>query len=334
MLYHRPFLRTLVLASFLSSIAFLGQSEWAQAGCGCDKPAPAPAMIIPDVAYSGMKVTLFNDFLQEGQTWTVTFQNGATSVQTNATVVAKQALTDPTGQTTQPQLVVPVPYGFPMGPTTILVAKNGLQFSVPSHSFTVIGAPIVISEHAGNYTYNNYKTGVGADGTLYFTVGGLQNVCKPIKFTTVLKNYPLRFGSGDIVILNHQGFFVDALDAQSADHFSVKDAQNKKSDTLVYFRHSFAKYCESHLSGGVKEISAQNPDWHLDGTPHTDYSAIIFAIAGAFDNGAQPQPGSVSFNVQMTAKVGNGNAGWAREQEEENVLGSSGPGSQKPKKNK
>jgi hypothetical protein len=300
-----------------------------QAGCGCDKPAPAPAMLIPNAAYPGMKVTLFDSQLQDGQTWNVTFQNGAHSVSTTATVVTKRALTDPTGQAVQPQLVVSVPSGFPMGPTGIVAAKDSSTFSISDHAFTVIGSPITIAEHAGNYTYNNYTTGVGADGTLYLTVGGLQNVCKPIMFNTTLKNYPLRFGSGDIVILNHQGFFVDALNEQSADHFSVKDAKNKKSDTLVYFRHTFTKYCENHLSGGLKEVDVQDQDWHLDGTPHTDYSAIIFAIAGSFDDGSQPQPGSVTFNVQMTAKVGNGNAGWAREQEEEIVLGSSGPGSQK-----
>jgi hypothetical protein len=331
MLNNRSFLRTLTLASLFSWIPLLGQPARVQAGCGCDKPAPAPAMIIPNAAYPGMKVTLFDNQLQNGQTWNVTFHNGAHSISTTATVVTKRALTNPTGQTVQPQLVVSVPFGFPMGPTGIVAAKGGSSFSVSANAFTVIGSPITISEHAGNYSYNNYVTGIGADGTLYLTVGGLQNVCKPIAFNTTLKNYPLRFGSGDIVILNHQGFFVDALNEQSADHFSVKAAQNKKANTLNYFRHSFAKYCENHLPGGLKEVAAQDQDWHLDGTPHTDYSAIIFAIAGSFDNGSQPQPGSVTFNVQMTAKVANGNAGWAREQEEENVPGSSGPGSKKHK---
>lgn len=325
MLHRRPFLRTLALVSIFSSVFFLEQPDWARAGCGCDKPAPAPATIIPSAAFSGMKVTLFDSQLQDGETWSVTFQNGAQIASTTATVVTKRALTDPTGQTLQPQLVVATPPGFPVGPTEVVAAKGRSTFSVPAQSFTVIGASITISEHAGNYTYKNYTTGIGADGTLYLAVGGLHNVCKPIEFKTTLKNSPLRFGSGDIVILNHQGFFVDALNEQSADHFAVKQAKNKKSNTFDYFRHSFAKYCEDHLPGGLKEVSTQDQDWHLDGTPHTDYSTVIFAIAGSFDDGSQPQPGSATFDVQMTAKVANGDAGWAREEEEENVSGAPGP---------
>ena len=38
----------------------------ANAGCGCDKPPPMPAAVIPHVAFSDMLVTFFDpSFVQE-----------------------------------------------------------------------------------------------------------------------------------------------------------------------------------------------------------------------------------------------------------------------------
>jgi len=159
------------LVASVTGLLLLGSPLSVQAGCGCDKPPPAPATIIPTAAYAGMRVTLFNNNLQAGQTWTVTFQSGGKTTSTKATVATKRSLTDPTGLTYQPQLVVTVPNGVPMGPTQITASKKGGgSFTVPATSFTTIGAPLPMAEGGFSYNVQNYTTGVGADGVLYMAL--------------------------------------------------------------------------------------------------------------------------------------------------------------------
>lgn len=45
---------------------FVPGSTWA--GCGCDKPPPQPAAVIPHVAFPGMSVTLSDKSFIAGQT--------------------------------------------------------------------------------------------------------------------------------------------------------------------------------------------------------------------------------------------------------------------------
>jgi hypothetical protein len=307
------------LTAFLTALVLLGHPQGVQAGCGCDKPPPAPAAVIPTAAFAGMPVTLFHDSLLAGQLWNVTFQSGATSVTTQAVVVLKRALTDPTGLTYKPQLVVAVPRGLPMGPTRIVASTKTASFTVTEDFFTVIGQPVGVMEQAGAYTVKNYTTGVSADGTLYISVGGLHNVCQPIEFQVLMTNYPLRFGNGEVAILNHQGFFIDALGAQSADHFAIRPSSGATSNLLDYFRHTFTAYCLRHLPGGIKAVDPLDQNWHLDGTAHTEYSTLIFAIAGHFDNGAVPRAGSASFTLKVVASLGDNNETWAQEREEESI---------------
>src|SRR5262249_12327757 len=93
-----PAMRTLAAISLLSGL-LLGQPSRSQAGCGCDKPPPAPAAVIPNFAPGGTRVTLFYDGLQPGQQWTVTFQRGSVTTSAPGFVVSQRAITDPTGQT-------------------------------------------------------------------------------------------------------------------------------------------------------------------------------------------------------------------------------------------
>ncbi len=320
----RLFSSSLTMAMLFACSLFASHPRRAEAGCGCDKPAPAPAAIIPSAAFSGMKVTLFDTQLRNGQSWTVTFQNGPTSVKTTATVVTKPSLTDPPGATVIPQLVVTVPAGVAMGPTRILASSKKSSLTVSEQSFTIIGKPLVLSEQMSSSKVESYTTGVGADGTLYVSLGGLQEVCQPFEVKTQFTNYPLRFALGDVVVLNHQGFLIDTLNDMSADHFVILPSGGAQSNVLDYYRHSFEMYCERHLTGGAKAVDTLNPDWHLDGTAHTDYSTLIFAIAGRFADGSQPQPGSVTFGLTLTSRVGDPVAEpWAQEKEEENILGGS-----------
>jgi hypothetical protein len=321
MCVHKLLSRTIVLASLLAGALLLSGPHPAQAGCGCDKPPPAPAAVIPNAAFPGMPITLFHNSFQVGQMWNVGFHSGSATVTVKAVVVLKRTLTDPSGMTYKPQLVVSLP-NLPMGPASIVASTENASLVVPQESFTVIGKPVVVAEQAGNYAIKNYTTGVGSDGTLYISLGGLNNVCKPIEFRTLMTNYPLRFASGDVVIVNFQGFLVDSLDAQSADHFFIAQQRGKTSNLLDYWRHTFEGYCANHQPGGAKEVDPQDLDWHLDGTPHTDYSTLIFAIAGHFNDGSLPKAGSVSFDLNVQAALGDNNEAWAQEKEEERVLGS------------
>jgi hypothetical protein len=248
-----------------------------------------------------MTITLFHDSFQDGQTWNIAFHNGKRTATTRATVVVKRALTDPTGETLTPQLVVPVPPDVPTGPTRIVASMENSSFVVPEEAFTVIAKPVVISEQRTKYE-TMYTTGVGADGTLYLSVGGLDKVCQAMEFDGLLKKYPLRFTEEDVVVTNAQGFLIEALGAHALDH-AVVTPGSKDSDRLFYFRHSFAQYCADHLPGGADEVDPNDPNWHLDGTPHVDYSTLIFAVGGRFDDGSFPAPGSASFILELTTAI-------------------------------
>ncbi|MBI3799913.1 MAG: hypothetical protein HY268_23435 [Deltaproteobacteria bacterium] len=311
-------MRTLALTSLLSCVLLLGQPVRLQAGCGCDKPPPAPAAVLPNAAFPGMPVTFFDDHLKVGQTWTVVFRNGSDVATVTTSVILKRALTDPSTPTYQPQLVITVP-PFPVGPTRIEASAKKASFLVPAESCTVIGKPVVVAEQSGNYAVKNYVTGVGSDGTLYISLGGLNNVCAPMKFKAMLTNYPLRFADGAVAILNSQGFFIDAFTQQSADHFSIQPRGGSTSDRLDYFRHSFEQYCADHQPGGVKEVDPQDPNWHVDGTAHTDYSTLILAISGRLDDGTTLQAGAASFNLTLEASISDNNETWAQEKEEESL---------------
>jgi hypothetical protein len=286
----------------LTTVLLVGSPPPADAGCGCDKPAPAPATVIPQAAFPGMPVTLFHESFRAGQAWKVTFQNNTTQVTATATVVSKRTLTDPTGATYVPQLVVAVPK-INMGPARLTAVREKVSFSVAETQFTVIGKPVAVAEQAGSLLVKRYTTGVGADGTVYISVGGFNNVCQAMEFRAMLNNYPLRFGVGDVAITNHQGFFIDALDTYSTDHFSILPPVGSTSNILDYFRHSFTQYCAAHQPGGLKEVDLQDQNWHRDGTAHTDYSTLIFAIAGHLVNGSAPRPGSASFDLQLQADM-------------------------------
>lgn len=338
-----------VAVLFTSFLLF--SSALVEAGCGCDKPPPAPAVVVPNFGIPGQKVTLFDGPFVVGRQWTVEFRNGTSSATTTATVVEKRSLTSrPVGQLT-PQLVVTVP-NVAAGPTTIIASSSDGTLTVRPDLFTMLGTPIMVSELETDQDLLSYTTGVGADGTLYLAVGGLDRVCKSMKFDARADGFPLRFSQGAALIYNHQGFLIDALNSLSVNRFEVRpETAAKRSDRLIYFRHSFAQYCAEHASGGVRAVDPNDPNWHRNGTPHVDYSMLIFAIVGTVNGGSVPPGASVS-DLSFNTQFGPGNtpnvppAPWETEVEEEN----SGPGNgtgipggttpppsaklKKPKKNK
>ena len=77
------FLWTVTLAFFLISFSLLSQPHLAQAACGCLKPPPEPATVIPNMAVPGLPITLFHDSFQAEQWWNVVFESWAAGKKAN-----------------------------------------------------------------------------------------------------------------------------------------------------------------------------------------------------------------------------------------------------------
>jgi hypothetical protein len=295
---------------------YVAMPKLANAGCGCDKPPPLPAAVIPSVAFVGMPVTFFDPGFVAGQQWNITFNSGNVSATVSAAVELKRDTTDTTGTKETPQLVVAVP-SLPPGPSSVLLSSGTSSITIPAKSFVVIGQPVLVTPQGTGIEQNGYTTAVGLDGTLYVAIGGLDRVCDAMSFQADLDGYPLRFSDGDVQIFNSQGYFIDSLTPLSHNHFSIELGNDSSSNELFYYRHSFAKYCADHLPGGPKQVDPTDPNWHLDGTPHVDYSIVIFAINGHFDNGSAQQPGVVSAQMNLKTSLGDGTEVWESEQPEE-----------------
>ena len=69
---------------------YVAMPKLANAGCGCDKPPPLPAALIPGVAFSGMPVTFFDPRFVAGQQWNITFNSGKVSATVSAAVELKR----------------------------------------------------------------------------------------------------------------------------------------------------------------------------------------------------------------------------------------------------
>jgi len=297
-------------------VAAIAPSDLAFAGCGCNKPPPKPAAMIPSVAAPGMPVTFFDPRFRKNQAWNVLFTSGTTSITTAARVVRKRDITDSSGKLVKPQLVVAMP-NLPPGPTSIQILRGKhVELSIPADSFVTIGGLVGVSQQNNELELGHYSTAVGDDGTLYIGVGGLNTVCDPMKFQSVLDGYPIRFGDGDVLIFNGQGYFIDALTPASHNHFFINPGGPSSSDQLTYERHSFQQYCIDHAPGGSKQVDPKDPNWHLDGTPHVDYSIVIFAINGHFDSGALQSPGPISSQMNMETELGDGTGDWEPEPQE------------------
>src|SRR5260370_21026069 len=83
---------------------YIAMPKLANAGCGCDKPPPLPAAVIPGVAFMDMPVTFFDPGFVAGQQWSITFNSGKVSATVSAVVELKRDITDTTGTNQTPQL--------------------------------------------------------------------------------------------------------------------------------------------------------------------------------------------------------------------------------------
>ncbi|HLW72295.1 MAG TPA: hypothetical protein VKS22_16925 [Candidatus Binataceae bacterium] len=315
--FRSPFVIGLIAVIGLLSITL---STVAWAGCGCSKPPPLPGSVIPSFGVPGMQLTFFGPQLSVGQTWNVTFSGGGSSYTSTGAVVLKRAITDPSGLTWSPQLAITAPDELPPGPVSIALASGSLTMAIPSSSFTMLGRPATAASLVASTNLDPFTSAVGSDGTFYLALGGLQAVCDPVQITAYFDNYPLTFATGDVQIFNWQGYYIDALNSTSQNHFQVQPpSDDSGSDGLFYSRHSFENYCAQHMPGQPKQIDPSDPNWHIDGTPHVDYSVVVFAIKGQV-NGAAIAPGSAigSLNI-MTQPSTSLTGSWQTETGEESL---------------
>src|SRR5690349_16167749 len=181
----------------------------ANAGCGCDKPAPARAVVRPFVGHVGERITLFSSNFVEGQTYKVEFASLDSGVSDWSAGKArtKRDLADAEPRV---QLVVAVP-DVPLGPARITVVnKAGVVMQLADTEFTVTGDPIPLHDFAESITRNAYTAGVGRDGTLYIPVD-VSEVRNATSFVAQGLNYQLAFGPDVVVMYNEQGFLMQHL---------------------------------------------------------------------------------------------------------------------------
>jgi hypothetical protein len=262
----------------------------AEAGCGCDKPPPAPAEIRPRTTYPGALATLFAPGLQAGKSYEIEFAAGTTdqTLLVRAVAVRRRDLADGVDKV---QLPVPVP-AVPLGPTGITVWDGAAQIlAVSDADFTVTAAPVVIPAEPSQSVLSDYRTGVGRDGVVYISLD-LSQVTEPLVIRARLRGYPLRFAGDDAVFYNTQGFLMQALDAGIPGLFTLAAPSDPgDSDVLQYSRHEFNTFFLQHAERQEHSVSADDPNWHLDGTPHIDHDHLILGLSATLADGTVPAPG-------------------------------------------
>lgn len=259
----------LVLPIIVFLLVLTSNLDKALAGCGCDHPPPEYEYVLPSVIWPGMPVNLYSDDFDEGNEYTVRF--GGVSVTGTAAMDGEWRM----------RVRVELPEGLPLGPTPIWV--DGLELSIPSSDFTVISKPYVLPGE-GKFTFRFQNLGVDADGVVYLPLD-LSAVIDPVHIRARLMRYPLRIE--DFGILNAQGYYLDAVGLKRI----IPAKRRRSSDVVVYDRHSFETYYADHEEKGSHALS-DDPDYHLDGTPHIEHELLILAIGGHLKNGTTPEPGA------------------------------------------
>lgn len=287
-------MRRFITTHFLGVIAFALAAvvpRTADAGCGCDKPPPVVASVRPHATYAGTDVVLFHPDFQPREKYEVVFTSGTTGE--TATVKSAAVMrADLADGRDKPQVVVSLP-DLPLGPTAISVGgRDGVLLYLDDAAFTVVPRPVVVPEQAGFTEVAGFRAAVGRDGAVYLSLD-MSNVSLPRVFRAQAQGYPLRFTEDDVVFYNTQGFLMQLLDGGIPGLFSLAAAgKSGDSDLLQYSRHEFSTFYLQHAERQPHDVAADDPNWHLDGTPHIDHDHLVLAIAGSVDGGARPLPGA------------------------------------------
>lgn len=275
-----------------ATITVLGIASHAEAGCGCQKTPPTPAVVFPNATYPGAPVTLTHPALQSPQPYIVTFTSmSGESVEVSTQAITKRDIAD--GQD-KPHLTIILPQ-LPLGPAAITIqqANNGKSIVfLDDSSFTVAPQPIIAAAQPGKYRLLNYQAAIGRDGTVYITLD-LSSITMPVVFRAQAKGYPLRFTNRDAVFYNTQGYLMQELDESMPGLFSIAAANSASdSDLLQYSRHEFNTYYLQHQERQPHATDPADANWHQDGTRHIDHDHLVLAIAGRFNDGGTPSPGA------------------------------------------
>ena len=279
-------------AAVLTGAALVATPPPVQAGCGCIKPAPAPAAVRPNVTYGGQLVTLFHSSLVNGGSYTVKFtaMDGTTASVTGA-AVNRRDLADAVYKN---QLEVTIPTRVPIGPVGITVTQAGQSspfLSIPDTSFTLAPQPVAVPSQPGSYNYQNYNAAVGRDGKVYISLD-LNGMTMPRTIQAQAKGYPLRFSKDNATFYNTQGFLMQLVGAPIPGLATITPGNTTDSDTLQYQRHEFATYFMQHGERTTHSTDPNDSNWHTDGTRHIDHNKLILAIAGGKVNGVTLAAGS------------------------------------------
>jgi hypothetical protein len=277
----------------------LAMQSPAEAGCGCDKPAPARAAVRPFVGHLGERITLFSSKFVEGETYKVEFASVDAGVSDWSAGKArlKRDLADAEPRV---QLTVAVP-DVPFGPVRITaVNRAGVVMQLPDSAFTVTADPIPLHDFAESITRPGFQAGISRDGTLYIPVD-VTDVRNATSFVAQGLGFELAFGPDDVTMYNEQGFLMQRLDPEDPSLFHIAGGADGNSTALAYWRHEFRTYQQEHRRVRDRYLS-DDPAWHEDGTRHVDHDHIVVAIHGTLPDGSGPVPGSTPpFTLVLTS---------------------------------
>jgi hypothetical protein len=260
----------------------------ATAFCGCDKPPPPRAQVRPAFGHPDQAVTLFDERLEAGARYKVVFTSRDGSSDWSLAKAGRRA--DMADARVRRQLRVRVPE-VALGPTTLSIydAAGTLVYELPDDEFTVIAPPVALDDIAETITREGYRTGVGADGTVYLAFD-LSSMSDATTYTGVAEGFDLQFDGASVAIFNTQGVLGEVLDPDSRTLFRIAPGGAGNGTALTYWRHEFRSYKDQHRKRD--ERMTHDGEWHVDGSRHIDNEHLVVAIAGALANGQPPRPGA------------------------------------------
>jgi len=293
--------RALAITGVIAALG-LAAATAAEAGCGCQKPPPPRAAVRPFVGHVDQMITLFDDRLAPGQRYDVRFVStvDGSSDSSRGKALPKRDFAD--GQV-RTQLRVSVG-DVSFGPCTIIVSSNGTElYRLGDDQFTVTAPPIALHDFSENLVRDNYRAGVGADGTVYIPVD-VNEVSQATTFVGMADGFPLHFEAQSVAMYNEQGFLMQLLDPTVPGLFQIDGGVGTASDMLSYWRHEFVTYKAEHRKVDARRTDS-DPDWHADGSYHVDHNHIVVAISGTLADGSRPAPGSTPpFKLVVSSVAG------------------------------
>ena len=263
-------------------------TQVAQAGCGCEKPPPARAVVRPFVAHSFQTVTVFDEGLSPGEVYRADFRavDGTVDWSQGRARLARD-LADGAPRIGVEVLVPPLP----LGPAAITVYHgDDALLAVDDATFTIGPAPIDLQEVDETIVRDGYQAAVGRDGTLYVSVN-VKAVSHATTFVGSGQGYPVDFSAADVSMYNDQGYLMQLLDPTDEGLFTIYGGSGLDSNALQYWRHEFETYKRDHRRTADRGLGNER-HWHNDGTPHVNHDHIVVAIRGQLADGTMPVPGA------------------------------------------